>query len=730
MQLAIGAGTAGQAERPRGNANVRRPTQHGNIGSERAGSVAFRLVFHYRKIRLSLVSLRKGRCMIFFRKPQEEEGHRPSKDLEDLRTALEKARLPEHISVVASKELDRLESTDPSTAEYTIGLNYLDYLVSLPWNHFTEDNLDLARAERIMNAEHHGLGHVKERILEYLAVRTLCSIQAFHVLVVDDEDIARTNLEYILRKEGYLVDSATNGLEALRKLDHREFDLILTDLKMEKMDGLQLLEAVRKVAPHTETVMITGYATVTSAVDALKKGAVHYLSKPINLEELRHIVKAIKEKKRHMQMARGPVLCFSGPPGTGKTSIGQSIAKALERKFVRMSLAGLRDEAELRGHRRTYVGAMPGRIIHEIRRLGVKNPVFMLDEIDKIGQDFRGDPASVLLEILDPEQNSQFLDHYLDVPFDLSGVMFIATANLVERLPAPLLDRLEVIEFPGYTEKEKIRIAKQFLIPRQLREHGLAGRKLEFTDEAVACIIQGYTREAGLRNLEREIANICRKLARIYLAGGGRGEPSDVHAAEIQELLGPRRYNRETAGAKNRVGVATGLVWSAFGGEIVFIEATRMRGSQQLILTGSLGSILKESAQTALSFVRSRCEWLGIDADFFRETDIHIHIPAGAIPKDGPSAGLTIAIALISLLTQRPARRDVAATGEITLSGRILPVSGVREKLLAAQRAGLRTVIFPHRNAPEIDALDPDVTEGLEIVLTEEIQDVVERALV
>ena len=376
--------------------------------------------------------------MVFFRKTEEERPPKPAQELADLRAAVQRASLPEAVAAVARKELERLDKTDPSVAEYTIGLNYLDFLISLPWNRVTEDNLDLKRAERLLEAQHYGLNHVKERILEYLAVRTLCSLQTSQVLVVDDEEIARTNLEYILRKEGHQVSTAANGLEALEKVKAQEFDVVLTDLKMEKMDGLQLLESVKQIAPHTEIIMVTGYATVSTAVDALKKGAAHYLSKPIKLDELRATVREIVEKKRHLQMCRGPILCFAGPPGVGKTSIGRSIAEALERKFVRLSLAGLRDEAELRGHRRTYVGAMPGRIINELKRLEVRNPVFMLDEIDKIGQDFRGDPASVLLEILDPEQNSNFVDHYLDVPFDLSGAMFITTANVVEKLPGPL----------------------------------------------------------------------------------------------------------------------------------------------------------------------------------------------------------------------------------------------------------------------------------------------------
>jgi ATP-dependent Lon protease len=666
--------------------------------------------------------------MVFFRKATEEERPKPAQELVELRAGVQKAQLPEAVAGIAAKELERLEKTDPAVAEYTIGLNYLDYLISLPWNRFTEDNLDLKRAERILESEHYGLRHVKERILEYLAVRTLCSVQTSQVLVVDDEEIARTNLEYILRKEGHQVATAANGLEALEKVKTQEFDVVLTDLKMGKMDGIQLLESVKQIAPHTEIVMVTGYATVSSAVDALKKGAAHYLSKPIKLDELRTTVREIIDKKRHMQMNRGPVLCFAGPPGTGKTSIGQAIAEALERKFVRLSLAGLRDEAELRGHRRTYVGAMPGRIINELKRLEVKNPVFMLDEIDKIGQDFRGDPASVLLEILDPQQNSHFVDHYLDAPFDLSGVMFITTANLVENLPAPLLDRLEVIYFPGYTEHEKIQIARNFLIPRQLREHALAHLGIEFTEPAVAKIIRGYTREAGLRNLEREIAMVCRKLARICVQSKGTCALS-VDEELVEKFLGPRKFTHEVAEAGNQVGVTTGLVWTEFGGEIIFVEATRMKGHKQLLLTGSLGDVLKESAQTALSYVRSHAEKFGLDPDFFTDSDIHIHLPSGAIPKEGPSAGVTIALALLSLLTGRPARRDVALTGELTLSGRILPVSGIREKVLAAQRAGVTAVVFPQANEADITNLEDEVKEGLEIILADQIEPLMDLVL-
>ncbi|GLI32958.1 endopeptidase La [Desulforhabdus amnigena] len=666
--------------------------------------------------------------MVFFWKAEntENEEAQAGTDLDDLRKGIEKAKLPAPVALVVGKELERLEKMDSSNPDYTIGLNYMDYLLSLPWHSFTEDNLDLKRAENILESHHHGLRLIKERVLEYLSVRTLCSLADFQILVVDDEEIARTNLAYILKKEGYRVVTAGNGLEAVKKMKEHSFDLVLTDLKMEGMDGIQLLEYAKQQEPRPEIVLITGYATVSTAVDALQKGAAHYLPKPVDLDEIRATVRGIRDKKRHLQMTRSPVLCFAGPPGTGKTSVGCSIAEALEREFVRISLAGLRDEAELRGHRRTYVGAMPGRIINEIKRVGVKNPVFMLDEIDKIGQDFRGDPASVLLEILDPEQNQRFTDNYLDIPFDLSGVMFIATANAVDKLPEPLLDRMEVIYFPSYTAREKKMIAEQYLIPRQMREHALTRKKIEFSDGAVTKLIQDYTLEAGLRNLERQIATVCRKLARIYVQSEQDLPPLRVDESMLERLLGPRKFRHEIAVAGRQVGVTTGLVWTEFGGEIISVEAGIMNGSQQLILTGSLGSVLRESAQTALSYIRSHADIFSIDPDFFARSDIHVHIPSGAVSKDGPSAGITIVMALISLLTKRPARRDVALTGELTLSGRILPVSGIRDKLLAAQRAGVKVVILPLANEVDVQGLEADVTEGLEVVLADEVQSLVD----
>ncbi len=667
--------------------------------------------------------------MAFFRKSQEDEKPSVPQEILDLRAGIDKARLPDHVWPAAQKELERLERTDPSLPEYVIGLTYLDYLLSLPWNRYTDDNLDLQRAEQILERQHYGLHHAKQRVLEFLAVRTLRSHRKFRILIVDDEEMARSNMEHVISKEGYEVRTASNGLEALHRLQSETFDLVITDLKMEKLDGMELLQSAKQSSTPPEIILVTGYATVDSAVDAFSKGAAHYLIKPYKLDDLRSIVNRTLDKKRHTQFTRGPILCFAGAPGTGKTSIGQAIAESMERKFARISLAGLRDEAELRGHRRTYVGAMPGRIVSEIKNLNLKNPVLMLDEIDKIGQDFKGDPASVLLEILDPEQNRGFRDHYLDVPFDLSAVMFIATANVVENLPSALLDRLEVIQFPGYTEAEKMAISERFLVPRQLSDCGLGDRDIKFENDAITTIIRDYTREAGLRNLEREIANVCRRLAFLHLLQGDLNTPPIVNSGTVVEFLGPKRFRHEIAEAKDRIGIATGLVWTEFGGEIVFVEAARMRGSQQLILTGSLGDILRESAQTALSYIRSNAEELGIEPDFFHSSDIHVHIPAGAIPKDGPSAGITICMALISLLTPRPAKRDIAMSGEITLSGRILPVSGIREKLLAAQRAGIKTVIFPARNQADVESCSSEITKNIKVVLAEEMIEIVDLVL-
>jgi ATP-dependent Lon protease len=435
------------------------------------------------------------------------------------------------------------------------------------------------------------------------------------------------------------------------------------------------------------------------------------------------------QKQQRLHMGKGPVLCFTGPPGTGKTSIGRSVAMALGRIFVRVSLAGLRDEAEIRGHRRTYVGAMPGRIISEINRVKVNNPCFMLDEIDKIGQDFRGDPASTLLEVLDPEQNAHFIDHYLEIPFDLSSVMFIATSNDVSNLPGPLLDRLEVIEFPSYSDQEKLVIAKQYLVPKQLAENGLADLNTEFTDVALEKVIGDYTRESGVRGLDREIGTICRKIARIILVNKDSSQVRAVDDKMVTKLLGARKYRREAAEGNDLVGVVTSLVWTPFGGEILFVEALKMKGHNKLILTGSLGDVLQESAQTALSHIRSNAALYGIAEDFFEYMDIHIHLPAGAIAKDGPSAGAAIAVAIISLLTDRPVRRNVAVTGEMTLTGQLLPVGGIRDKVIAAARGGVTMVLLPARNDEEVTALPDDVKNSLQLQLVGSLPEIIESIL-
>ena len=668
--------------------------------------------------------------MGFFRKSEDQKDE-PAQDasgLDALKARVERAGLPGHVRKAAGTALEQLTKTDPSAAEYGIGLNYLDFLLDLPWNKASDDNLDLTRAQAILDREHHGLASVKERMLEHLASSIVSRERPFRLLVVDDEPIACENIAHALRKEGHEVLAAANGQEAKERFDDAGIDLVITDLKMEKMDGMQLLEWIKETSPGTELILVTGFATVDTAVAALKKGAANYLPKPLNLDILRRTVRDVLDAKRHERLAQGSILCFTGPPGTGKTSIGRSVASALERSFIRLSMAGLRDEAELRGHRRTYVGAMPGRIISQIRQAGVNNPVFMLDEIDKIGQDFRGDPASVMLEILDPEQNRHFLDYYLDIPFDLSRVMFITTANMPEELPAPLLDRMEMVPFPSYTLGEKRRIALDHLAPRLAAQHGHETGRVTFTPAAMDTVIRDHTRGAGVRSLERVIGSVLRKVNRLYLQER-LTLPVTLDAPDVTSLLGPPAYPREAAQAEDTVGVTTGLVWSETGGHVIFIETARMRGTGQLIMTGSLGEVLQESARTALSFLRSNAARYGIDENFFATDDIHVHIPAGAIPKDGPSAGVTIAMALLSLLTGRKARRDAALSGEFTLSGRVLPVSGLREKILAAQQAGVRVVVFPKASEEAIGRMSEEVREAVEMVFVDSLDQAVEVVL-
>ena len=645
---------------------------------------------------------------------------------------IEQAGLPGYAEEAAKKELEKLEKMDPVLAEYAVGLNYLELLLALPWNVSTAGHLDLLRAQRILESRHCGLSQVKERIMEFLAAKTLSQKARQTILIVDDEEIARVNVGHVLEKDGFVCRYASNGLMALEALALEEIDLVISDLKMDQMDGHELLKIINRDYTGTPVVVVTGFASVNSAVDAMKNGAAYYLSKPVNLNELRKTVKEVLARKMSAEMGKGPILCFTGPPGTGKTSVGRAIAEALQLNFIRVSLAGLRDEAELRGHRRTYVGAMPGRIIMELKRSGSNNPVFMLDEIDKIGQDFRGDPASVMLEVLDPEQNVRFTDYYLDIPFNLSRIMFIATANDITKLPRPLLDRMEIIEFSGYTEREKCEIAEKFIIPRQLKAAGLQRAGISFSQGAISKIITDYTRESGLRNLEREFANICRKLALVELQKENQDEVenSTLNAEDISAILGPRPFRRNDAVLEPRIGITTGLVWTETGGEIISVETASMQGSGRLMLTGSLGEVLQESAQAALSFIRSRAAEYGISDEVFSEADIHIHFPAGAIAKDGPSAGITIFAALLSLLTKKAVRQDVAMTGEITLSGRVLPVSGIREKLLAAQRARMKVAMLPAGNKEDYDALPRDVSEGLEVIFVGEGDEVVATAFV
>jgi len=639
-----------------------------------------------------------------------------SRQLDELKIRVGSTDLPLYVATQVSTEMERLEKIDPFAAEFSIGVNYIELLLSLPWFKETTDNLDLERAETIMASHHYGLKAVKMRILEYLAAKSLKNQQKSRILIVDDEEVARNNLRHYFSRQGHTVQVAINGVDALQQVDASDhFDIMITDLKMDKMDGLTLIDKISKSSPETSVIMVTGYATVSNAVDAMRKGATHYLSKPVQLEKLKETVEEILQKQKKLQVSQGPVLCFAGPPGTGKTSIGQSVATSLGRKFIRVSMGGLRDEAEIRGHRRTYVGSMPGRIISEIKRAGVNNPCIMLDEIDKIGQDFRGDPASVLLEVLDPEQNGTFSDQYLDVPFDLSGVLFIATANDISKLPGPLLDRLEMINFSSYSPEEKLVIAKRYLLPKQLAANGLSDINPQFSDKAFQKLIVEYTRESGVRGLTREIGTICRKLA-LQVLKDKTTALTEIDESSITSLLGPRKYRQEAAEGKDRTGVVTSLVWTQFGGGIMFIEALQMRGNTNLILTGSLGEVLRESAQTALSYIRSNAERLGIPPDFYDNSDIHIHLPAGAVSKDGPSAGLAIAIALISLLTDRPVHRTVSITGEMTLTGYVLPVGGIREKLLAAVRAGCTKVILPADNQEDAASLSEDVIGHLELV--------------
>jgi ATP-dependent Lon protease len=523
-------------------------------------------------------------------------------ELAELREKIEKAGLPKLVKEKAEQELKRLEAMPPVSAEATVSRNYIDWLVSVPWRRKSKEQKDIDVAERVLNEDHYGLEKIKERILEFLAVRQLVG------------------------------------------------------------------------------------------------------------------------------QTKSSIICFVGPPGVGKSSLAKSIARATGRKFVRLSLGGVRDEAEVRGHRRTYIGAFPGQIVQMMRKAGTVNPVFLLDEVDKMSMDFRGDPSAALLEVLDPEQNDSFLDHYLDVDYDLSKVMFIATANVTHSIPPPLKDRMEVIQLSGYTLNEKLAIAQQFLVPKQLKNHGLSPEKISFDDEAVRVLIESYTREAGVRNLEREIASICRKIARQVVRSGGQVEVR-VAPELITEYLGKIRFRARRKNERSEVGVATGLAWTEVGGELLETEVGLMPGKGKLILTGKLGEVMQESARAAVSYLRSRADLLGVDPDFNDSQDLHIHVPEGAIPKDGPSAGITMATALVSALTKVPVRKDVAMTGEITLRGKVLPVGGIKDKVLAAYRGGITEVILPKENEKDLEEIPAEVREVMDVHLIESMDEVLRLAL-
>ncbi len=549
------------------------------------------------------------------------EGDEQTAEVEEFRAKIQAAGMPEEAEKEAYRELDRLAKIPIASAEYGVIRTYLDWLTSLPWQKRTNDNLDIQHAQSVLDEDHYGLKDIKERILEYLAVRKLRADRA--------EELESTALDDYVRRE-------------------RE----------------------------------------------------------------------------------GAILCFVGPPGVGKTSLGASIARAMGRKFIRMSLGGIRDESEIRGFRRTYIGALPGRIIQTLRRVESRNPVIMLDEVDKLGRDFRGDPASALLEVLDPEQNSEFRDHYLDVAFDLSEVLFITTANELEPIPGPLRDRMEIIHLSGYTEQEKVAIASQYLVPRQIRENGLRPDELEFTENALLKIVRDYTREAGVRTLEREIGRAARKV--VTRIASGNSEKVVVDEEKVRELLGKPRHRHfaEIEDRTNLPGIATGLAWTPVGGDVLFVEATRMPGGKGFQYTGQLGEVMQESAKLALSYIRAKADELGVDPSFYENSDIHLHVPEGAVPKDGPSAGVTIAAALASLLTGKPTRSNVAMTGEITLRGKVLPVGGIKDKVLAAHRLGVDTVVLPRKNENDLDDIPEQVREEMNFILVDNLEEVIQAVLV
>jgi len=550
-------------------------------------------------------------------------------------------------------------------------------------------------------------------------------------------EIDKTQREYFLREQlkaiqrelGDIDEKAEEINEFRKKIEEAKMPEKVKEEAEKQLKRLERMhpEAAESAVIRTYLEWLTELPWSRSTEDRLDiKAAKAVLDKDhYNLEKVKERILEYLSVRKLKEKMKGPILCFIGPPGVGKTSLGRSIAKALGREFVRISLGGVRDEAEIRGHRRTYVGALPGRIIQGIRQAGTNNPVFMLDEIDKLGMDFRGDPSSALLEVLDPEQNNSFVDHYLAVPFDLSKVMFVCTGNVADTIPSALKDRMEIIYLSGYTEEEKLQIAKKYLIPKQLEEHGINFSILKISDKAIRYITTHYTREAGVRNLEREIANLCRKVAK-YIAEGKK-KKFYITAQKVPKFLGAPKYLPEEELKKEEVGVATGLAWTEAGGDVIYVEATIMKGKGNLILTGQLGDIMKESAQAALSYVKSKAKELKIDEKLFSNSDLHIHVPAGAIPKDGPSAGITMVSAIASVFTGKPLRKDVAMTGEITLRGRVLPIGGLKEKVLAAKRMGIKTVIIPKRNKKDLDELPKYVKEGMKFVLVETMDEVLKH---
>ncbi len=649
---------------------------------------------------------------------QRELGDEDEKqEVEELRKRIEALELDEDARVEVERELKRLERTSPQSAEYQVIRTFLEWITELPWAERTEDKIDLHVAEEILDEDHYGLDDVKDRILEFLAVRKL--------------QMERSP------KPAPVVAAAGAGGEGSppRDLDEDGGEVVPYEASASNGDPQPLrLRAARAEEVAGEAGFGRRGRPAVRMAESGPEGEDHSEA-PDDADtdrggddEKDDSGEPSSQNEEATMVGRGPILLFTGPPGVGKTSIAQSIARSLGRKYVRISLGGARDEADIRGHRRTYVGAMPGRIVQGMRQGKSKNPVFLLDEVDKLGTSFQGDPSAALLEVLDPAQNATFTDHYLGIPFDLSEVLFIATANYVDRIPAPLLDRMERVDFSGYTEQEKLEIGRRYLLPRQLREAGLKEEELELDEEATRSVITQYTREAGVRQLERELGKVARKVARRIAAG--EVDRITVTPAVVRELLGRPRVHPEKMRTEDTVGVSPGMFYTPMGGDIMFVEASVMPGEGSLVLTGQLGDVMKESGRAAWTFAKSHHANYGIPERLMKGTEVHIHVPAGAIPKDGPSAGITMATALVSALSGRKVRRDVAMTGELTLTGRVLPIGGVKEKVLGAVRAGIREIILPAENEADTEDIPEVVRRDLTIHLVEELDDVLEHALV